>query len=200
MPTPLGHALGGIAAGALVAGRTGANVSFGKWRVPMLALCGLLGMLADIDFLLGGHRGFTHSVAAALAAGALMAIVDRRPAVWLAAAAAYNTHVLLDWLGTDTVAPFGIMALWPFDQTFYLSPYHWFPPVCREYWLTECWVDLAGVVGWELLLLDPPRWSGWLSLVAHQRPIEAPTGSLRPVSARRSPGTLHGSSRSMLLP
>ena len=102
-------------------------------------ILGLLGMLADIDFLLGGHRGFTHSVAAALAAGVLMAIVDRRPAVWLAAAAAYGSHLLLDWLGTDTGAPIGIMVFWPFDHTFYLSPYHWFLPVCRQYWLRDCW-------------------------------------------------------------
>ncbi|TDI23348.1 MAG: metal-dependent hydrolase [Acidobacteria bacterium] len=162
MPTPLGHALGGIAAGALVAGRSASNVSIGQWRVPMPAVCGLFGMLADIDFFLGGHRGVTHTVAAALAAGGLMAVVDRRPAVWLAAAAAYGTHVLLDWLGTDTVAPIGIMAFWPFDQTFYLSPYHWFPPVCRQYWLTECWVGLAGAMWWELLLLGPPALVGLL--------------------------------------
>ena len=31
----------------------------------------------------------------------------------LAITAAYATHTLLDWLGADSSAPFGIMALWP---------------------------------------------------------------------------------------
>ena len=167
MPTPLGHALGGIAAGALVAGRGAPRVSFGGWQLSMLSVYGLLGMLADIDFLLGGHRGVTHTVGATLVVGALVVVVDRRPVVGLASAAAYGTHVLLDWLGTDTVAPIGLMALWPFDQTFYQSPYHWFEPVCREYWLVECWGDLARAIGWELLLLGPVT---ILALLVGRRP------------------------------
>ena len=137
-------------------------VSLGRRRVPVLAVCGLCDMLPDVDFLLGGHRGMSHTVGAALAVGVLIAVVDRRPAVWLAAAAAYGTHVLLDWLGTDTVAPIGVMALWPFDQAFYLSPYHWFSPVCRQYWLGECWVGLARAVWWELLVLGPVALAGLL--------------------------------------
>ena len=37
----------------------------------------------------------------------------------LAIAAAYATHTLLDWLGTDSAAPFGIMALWPVTDDYY---------------------------------------------------------------------------------
>ena len=91
-----------------------------------------------------------------------MAAVDRRPAVWLAAAAAYGSHVLLDWLGTDTIAPIGVMAFWPFDRTYYLSPYHWFLPVCRQYWLADCWFRVARAMWWELLLLGPPALAGLL--------------------------------------
>ena len=145
-----------------MAGRAVPPVSLGRRRVPVLAVCGLCGMLPDVDFLLGGHRGMTHTVGAALAVGVLIAVVDRRPTVWLAAATAYGTHVLLDWLGTDTVAPIGVMALWPFDQAFYLSPYHWFSPVCRQYWLGECLVGLARAVWWELLVLGPVALAGLL--------------------------------------
>ena len=119
-------------------------------------------MLPDIDLLLGDHRGVTHSVGAVLAVGVLVAVVDRRPAVWLAVAAAYLTHVLLDWLGTDTFAPIGVMAFWPFDQTFYQSPYYWFLPVCREFWRAECRVGLARALWWELLLLGPLALAGLL--------------------------------------
>jgi len=162
MPTPIGHALGGIAAGAFIVRRTTADVPVGARRIPIVLLFALLGLLPDIDFLLGGHRGVTHTVGATLAVGVLVAAVDRRPAVWLAAAAAYGSHVLLDWLGTDTVAPIGVMAFWPFDTTFYLSPYHWFLPVCRQYWLTDCWFRVARAIWWELLVLGPPALAGLL--------------------------------------
>ena len=34
----------------------------------------------------------------------------------VACAAAWASHVLLDWLGTDAMAPIGVMALWPVDS------------------------------------------------------------------------------------
>ena len=104
MPTPIGHALGGIAAGALIVRGTTADVPVGARRIPVVLLFAVLGLLPDIDFLLGGHRGLTHTVGATLAVGVLVAAVDRRPAVCLAAAAAYGSHLLLDWLGTESQA------------------------------------------------------------------------------------------------
>ena len=164
MPTPIGHALGGIAAGAFIVRRSTADVSLGGRRVPIVLLFALLGMLPDIDFVVGGHRHATHSVVSAGVVGLLAVSVARgRPLVWLASAAAYATHVLLDWLGTDTVAPLGIMALWPFDATYYQSPYHWFYPVCRQYWLLDCWLGLAWSVWYELLIVGPFALAGvWL--------------------------------------
>ena len=162
MPTPIGHALGGIAAGAFIVRGTTADVPVGSRRIPVVLLFAVLGLLPDIDFLLGGHRGITHTVGATLAVGVLVAAVDRRSAVWLAAVAAYGSHVLLDWLGTDTGAPIGIMVFWPFDRTFYLSPYHWFLPVCRQYWLRECWSRVVRAMWRELLVLGPPALAGLL--------------------------------------
>ncbi len=156
MPTPIGHALGGIAAGVLVAGRTTQPVSVGERSWSLLWVWALCGMLPDVDFLIGGHRGMTHTLGAMLAVGFGAALIARRrPAVWYAAAASYGTHLLLDWLGVDTVVPHGIMALWPFGDTFYVSAYGVFPAVCRQYWLVDCWVDLMQAVAWELLLLGP---------------------------------------------
>jgi membrane-bound metal-dependent hydrolase YbcI (DUF457 family) len=156
MPTPIGHALGGIVAG-FIAGRTTANVPLGRRRVPVLLFFALLGMLPDIDLLvIDSHRHATHSLVAACGVGLLAVVVaPGRPLVWLASAAAYGSHLLLDWLGTDTVAPLGIMALWPFETTHFESPYHWFYPVCREYWALECWVGLAWAVWYELLIIGP---------------------------------------------
>ena len=121
--------------------------------------------MPDVDFLFNAHRGATHSVTAAALVSLVAALVVRsRPRVWVASGAAYGSHVLLDWLGIDTVAPFGLTALWPFDPGYYQLGSPLFYPVCREYWLAECWRSLAWAVGWELLLLGPLACAavGWL--------------------------------------
>jgi membrane-bound metal-dependent hydrolase YbcI (DUF457 family) len=108
-------------------------------------------MAPDLDLIAGVHRGPTHSLTAALIAGgitwiAAAAAVSRmsertgrgRPGIGvaghaLAVAAAYATHTLLDWLGADSAAPFGIMALWPMSDNYYESPLHVFLAISRRY-------------------------------------------------------------------
>ncbi len=156
MPTPLGHALGGLAVGVLVSGPTTRMLTVGRRKVPLLVAWSVCGMLPDLDFLAGAHQGVTHSLGALLVVALATQILEpRRPVLWVAAAAAYGSHLVLDWLGSDTVAPIGIMALWPFDGGFYLSPYEWFFPVCRDYWLVACRADLVQAVTWELVSLGP---------------------------------------------
>ena len=156
MPTPLGHALGGLVLGGLVSGSATRSLSVGRRRVPLLVAWSICGMLPDLDFLVGVHQGVTHSLGAIfVVALATQVFEPRRPVLWVAAAAAYGSHLVLDWLGSDTVAPIGIMALWPFDRGFYLSPYEWFFPVCRDYWLVACRADLVQAVTWELVSLGP---------------------------------------------
>lgn len=90
------------------------------------------------------------------AVGCGTALVARRqPGLCFAAAASYGTHLLLDWLGGDGTAPLGIMALWPFTDTFFVSPLTLFPAICRQYWSAACQVDLLQAVAWEALLLGP---------------------------------------------
>ena len=166
MPTPLGHALAGVAAGCLIAGASNPR----NTRLPALASAwcraltdrrvvafGVLGMLPDVDFLFGIHSAQTHSVGATAVVALFVAVVWPRmgPRLALAAAAAYGTHVLLDWLGSDTTAPLGVMALWPFSSQFYLSDGYWFMSVCREYWELGCWRhNVVGVLR-EVLILGP---------------------------------------------
>ena len=155
MPTPIGHALGGLAAGAAVAGRAD-HRWFGSRSWSLLWVWALCGVLPEVDFFVGGHRGVTHTLGAMVVVGCGMAVLARhRPVLWLAAAASYGTHLLLDWLGADGVAPLGIMALWPFADTFYLSPYSLFPAVCRQFSSVGCQVDLIQAAAWEVLLLGP---------------------------------------------
>jgi membrane-bound metal-dependent hydrolase YbcI (DUF457 family) len=168
MPSPIGHALGGLAAGWLVQ-RTPA----GKPALGIAASLSFAGLAVapDVDLLTQTHRGVAHSVGATTITAALVWLVLRfrgRPDARLALAcgAAWGSHVLLDWLGTDTSSPFGVMALWPFSTAFYESPLHLFPAISRRVHQPELfWIPnllallrelailgpLAGLVGWVRL-------------------------------------------------
>jgi membrane-bound metal-dependent hydrolase YbcI (DUF457 family) len=162
MPSPVGHALGGFALGWLVARSS-------RLSYPVLTAAALatLGVVPDLDVVFEGtHRLYTHSVAAVglvgiLAAASLRAAGSRAVAPnqrWtlaLAAAAAYGSHLLLDWLGDDRSVPIGIRALWPFSDAYFQSEVRWFPPVERRYWLPGFWTANLRAIGWELLVLSP---------------------------------------------
>ena len=114
-------------------------------------------MLPDVDLLLGIHSGATHSVGAMFIAAAVAGAWARTagPYVAAAAAAAYGSHILIDWLGADPSAPHGVMALWPLTREFHLSDAHLFLRVCREYWLADCWWHNLRAVARELVILGP---------------------------------------------
>lgn len=125
-----------------------------------------LGMAADADFLFGTHSTYTHSIGAvgvvflvALVAGRRSAAQPIRTAV--AAAAAYGTHVLFDWLGSDTSPPIGIMALWPFSDGFHQSGLYIFDAISRRYWLPGFWAHNLLAVAREALILVPVLFVAW---------------------------------------
>jgi hypothetical protein len=75
---------------------------------------------------------------------------------WASAlSAAWASHVLLDWLGTDTTPPIGEMALWPLTRTYYESGLHLFPAISRRYWLSEFWMYNLEALAIELAILAP---------------------------------------------
>ncbi len=153
MPSPLGHALGGLLAGGLLApepsaasaahspparraevGRVAAWLDDRRhWWGRQAVVFGALGAMADLDFLIDRHNYESHSVGAAVLVAAIAWLITRGRLRWaLAAAAAYGSHIVLDWLGSDTVPPIGVMALWPFSGDFYQSDRHWFMAIWRE--------------------------------------------------------------------
>ena len=69
--------------------------------------------------------------------------------------AAYASHTLLDWLGTDASPPIGIMALWPFRSDYYESHLHVFSAISRRYWLPEFLTSNARALAGELAILLP---------------------------------------------
>jgi inner membrane protein len=173
MPSPIGHAIAGITAGWLVAGAPilrplrpkmagafPARAPATFWREG--ALLGALAALPDVDLLFGMHSGPTHSLAAAVIVGLAAYLVARpfaglgRGRFALACAAAYASHVLLDWLARDTTAPIGIMALWPFSHAHYESDLHIFRAISRRYYQGWTFVDQnVRAVCLELAMLMP---------------------------------------------
>ena len=170
MPSPIGHSLAGLAAAWTAdlapgdrAFRTGPPASSAYVRAggTLTLACVALGCAADIDLLWGSHREYTHSVGAVIVTAicaAIVAVKTKQPVlrVTLMCAAAYATHVLTDWLGGDAKPPYGIRALWPFDDGWYISPVIVFKGTQRFYQtLGEAVrVNAVALVG-EILILVP---------------------------------------------
>ena len=128
MPSPVGHALAGVAVGFLIGGGGRSRFS-SRARDRLLSrnlltdrrLIGfaLMGMLADIDFLVGTHSTHTHSLGAILVVTAAVGCWGRGggrgPLLALALGAAYGSHVLFDWLGSDSTSP--RLASWRSDRS-----------------------------------------------------------------------------------
>lgn len=156
MPTPAGHALGALLLTAPIRARyrlLGAGLAIGVAAV---------GAAPDLDLLIGRHSQETHSIGAAALTALFAWLVLRwrnsRHTAALAAmfAIAVGSHALFDWMGTDTSAPIGIMALWPFSREYYESNAHVFMAVSRRYWLDEFWTYNFRVLARELLILGLP--------------------------------------------
>lgn len=119
------------------------------------AILAVVASVPDLDLLIHSHRGESHSVGAALIAGAAAWVITRRPAWGTAVTLAWGSHVLLDWLSNDTRPPLGVMALWPFTREYYKASVEIFPPVSRRYWESRFWIyNLRAVVA-EILILGP---------------------------------------------
>jgi len=158
LPTPIAHALAGIVVGwigdpPLLEDRVA------SWKRP--ALFAAAAVAPDLDLLVGAHSGPTHGLGAAVITGlAVWAILWRtgwsgKAKTAGATALAYASHTLLDWLGTDSSPPIGIMALWPFSREYYESHLHVFRAVSRRYWLPEFWSSNARALAGELAILLP---------------------------------------------
>ena len=117
----------------------------------------IAGAAPDLDLLVGAHSMYTHSVGAAAIAGTLVLWLTRGRGRSIAAgvAAAVASHFLLDWLGSDTSPPIGVMALWPFSYEYFQSPFHVFAAISRRYWLPEFFSGNLVAVLRECAILIP---------------------------------------------
>ena len=164
MPTPLGHAVGGLAAAFL----TNAAARRPGLSGGVALACVAAAVAPDLDILAGSHRTYTHSVGGVVATGLVAWLVLRsrvRAPLSAAAAiaAAHASHLSLDWLGKDTSRPPGLMILWPFSDRFYMSGVDLFGEVSRRYWLLDEFIlGNLKAVAWEMVVLVPVLFVGWV--------------------------------------
>lgn len=127
MPSPLGHALAGLAIGWSAEALRRQPLRLGAGS-SLAVTCAALAVCPDLDLLYPPiHRKMTHSLLAVGAAGVLALVLSRRArpetasTVSIACALGYGSHLLMDWLGGDTKIPAGIQLLWPFSDQWFIS-------------------------------------------------------------------------------
>jgi membrane-bound metal-dependent hydrolase YbcI (DUF457 family) len=177
VPSPIGHALAGLAAAwaaDLVPGerawRTAPAPASWYQRAGdgLTGACVALGAAADLDLLFVTHRTVTHSVGAVILVtlfAATLAANTRRPVarVALMCAAAYATHLLLDWLSVDLSTPRGIQALWPFRFEWFISGLDLFPQTeRRQLWTVATMLKNVRAILQEVVMLAPLAAALWL--------------------------------------
>jgi membrane-bound metal-dependent hydrolase YbcI (DUF457 family) len=109
----------------------------------------------DLDFLWGRHNMETHSLPVAVVAGLAVYVWKRNARLAVAVTLAWVSHVLFDWLGSDTTPPLGVMALWPFSSGYYFSNAFFFEAISRRYWLDNFITHNLWAVTSEILILGP---------------------------------------------
>jgi membrane-bound metal-dependent hydrolase YbcI (DUF457 family) len=113
MPLPLAHGL----VGAAVVGAVREPAAIRR-RWPLL-IGALVALTPDVDFLVGAHRRFTHSLALALLVTGVLLVAGGRARVRAALGygLAFMSHGLLDFATTHHGR--GVRLLWPVSDEWY---------------------------------------------------------------------------------
>jgi inner membrane protein len=161
VPSPVGHALGALAVGWATSGLAGKGAI-----VKRSLIIAALGLAPDLDLLIGRHSMETHSVGAAVLAGAVAAafrwpIAATRLRIFVTAALVWSTHPVLDALGADTSPPLGVMMFWPFsrEHVMFETVFH---PISRRWWLPGFVTGNLEAIARELVILGTAALVAWL--------------------------------------
>jgi membrane-bound metal-dependent hydrolase YbcI (DUF457 family) len=193
MPSPIGHALAGLAVRWAAAPSSPPRTR--RWIAPITIACLAVAVLPDLDLVhYSLHRTVTHSVGATL----LIMIIVAGVTGWvtgtigwrvaLVVGAAHASHILLDWLGVDTLAPIGLQALWPFTDRWFISGWDLFLPVERRNIFTvQAFGVNARAALWELAILGPIAAAAWAATRTRKTRgrFSAPDVRRRPSDAAR---------------
>jgi inner membrane protein len=130
MPSPVAHSLTGYAI-YRISSEDALRIG---WRtIFMYSTCSIL---PDLDFIPGFlidepnrfHHGISHSLGFAFVFGfliSLLLLITKSQSIirnFFIFFSLYYSHVLLDLLSDDTSPPYGVPALWPVTDNYYISP------------------------------------------------------------------------------
>jgi membrane-bound metal-dependent hydrolase YbcI (DUF457 family) len=173
VPSPVAHFLAGLVTHA----GTSPSPDMGLRRRTVITVAAAVAPDLDFAFVpfgLAVHQGASHSVGAALLAGAAVAAFaailrcPRAVALGLAAFLGWSSHVVLDMLNLDTHPPIGVLALWPLGEGYYKVPWPIFMDIGRTLeWTTVRHNALA--LAWEAALLCPLLAVIWRARTARGR-------------------------------
>ena len=172
MPSPLGHGLAALAAGWAIAGPDTTRAD----RLRQAAILVAIGVAPDLDLLVGRHSMETHSLGAAIVVATVAAwlrwpVASSRAMIWIAVALAWMSHPLLDALGSDTSAPIGVMAFWPFSGVHVQTSWEVFGAISRRYWREDFLsINLASMAK-ECVILVPIAAGVWLARLKKWRKL-----------------------------
>jgi membrane-bound metal-dependent hydrolase YbcI (DUF457 family) len=190
MPSPIGHALAGLAIGLVVEPSTRAEPASTPSRFSTFAVVGaVVAALPDADLLYSPiHRGMSHSIGVTI----VLMIITAAVTGWvtggvrwrwvLLMGAAHASHIVMDWLGTDHYAPPGLEALWPFSHRFYISGWDIFPPTERRLFVPGAIATDLRAVLTEIAIMGPVVAIAWIAKRKRRSRglISGPDGRLRP--------------------
>lgn len=185
MPSPVAHSLIGLAIGtAWLLPRS----PWREWPARLWSLRAplLLSVFAanapDLDYLPGivlgdinaFHHTYTHTAAFVVGMAGLLALVYRlwaRPAALAWATGLGASHLVADMLTADFRWPYGVMALWPFSDRYWISPITPFWHLSKSTWSDMVRWHNVQAVGVELLWVMPILLLvlAWKSNVRHRR-------------------------------
>ncbi len=145
-----------LAAGWGIAGRPTARPEF----IKQVAILVAVGVAPDLDLLVGRHSMETHSIGAAIIVATIAAwqrwpVAGSRTTIWITVALAWLSHPILDALGSDTSAPIGVMASWPFSRAHFQTPFGIFEAISRRHWRDDFWRLNISAALKEVLILAP---------------------------------------------
>jgi len=173
MPSPIAHGLVGLTV-HILASKDREELR-DPWRIGVTVGAALV---PDVDLLFrfvdgaNHHNNETHSLGFALLAAVAAALAFRvsgwrRPLVLaLAVGLAWSSHVLLDVLNLDTHPPIGLMALWPFSDAYYKSPFLLFLDIGRTLDWTAVKHNTVSAA-WECVVLVPALLAAWRYRTRH---------------------------------
>ncbi len=156
MSSPIGHGLAAVAAGWIVARPAASRRAF----VVQAGTLAVIGVMPDLDLLIGRHSAETHSVGAAaivasVAALARVPVAGERWRIWLAIFLAWMTHPLLDAFTEDSSTPVGIMVWWPISSAHVHSGLVIFDSIYRRWWLEGFFEHNVIAAAKELVFVGP---------------------------------------------